>query len=121
MTADLIHLAGDTPRARRSDPEASHVAADRSSRSRERVRDAVLEILREDGPMTGGEMNEAYMTWRVSNPRTFPRCHFDTPRKRLGEAADEALVDVIDHRHRTVEAVYRLSPEGRAWLESLGR
>jgi hypothetical protein len=116
VTTPLITLAGDSSRARRTDPEASHVAADRSSRTRQKVRDAVLEVLAADGEMTGGEMNEAYRIWRESNRRTYPACHFDTPRKRLGELAEEALVDVVAHRHGTVEAVYRLSPEGRRVL-----
>jgi hypothetical protein len=116
VTAPLIHLAGDTPRAGRNDPEASHVAADRSSRTRNKIANAVLEILAADGPMTGGEMNEAYRIWRESNPRTFPMCHFDSPRKRLGELAEDALADVISHRHKTVEAVYKVSPEGLRML-----
>lgn len=118
MTTPLIHLAGDLPRARREDPEASHIAADRSSRTRQKIRDAVLEVLDEDGPMTGGAMNEAFRIWRETNRSTFPKCHFDSPRKRLGELAEDALVDVVTHLHGTVEAVYAISVEGRA---SIGR
>lgn len=120
MTTPLITLAGDTPRARSTDPEASHIAADRSAFSRRKVLVAALVILREDGEMTGSELNDDYRIWRESNPREFPKCHFDSPRKRIGEAADEGMADVVTHRHGTVEAVYRVSPEGRALLEGLG-
>lgn len=116
MSTPLIHVDEDKPRARLTDPEASHVAADRSSRARNKIANAVLEILAADGPMTGGEMNEAYRIWRESNPRTFPMCHFDSPRKRLGELAEDALADVISHRHKTVEAVYKVSPDGLRML-----
>lgn len=121
MTAPLIHLADDTPRARRVDPEASHVAADRSSFSRKKVLIAALVMLREDGEMTGVEANERYRDWRETNPREVPRCAPDTVRKRIGEAVQGYLVDVVSHRHGTLEAVYRIAPEGRALLERLGR
>lgn len=123
MTAPLIAVDGDTPRARRADPEQSHVAADVSSYARRRVLLAVLEIIREDGEMTGSEVNAAYRSWWIVSPE-FPLCHSDSPRKRAGEAANEALLDVVGHRKSdwgTTEAVYRLSPEGRALLEGLGR
>lgn len=123
MTTPLIHLAEDTPRARRSDPSQSHQAADLSSFMRRKVLLAVLEIIREDGEMTGSEVNAAYRAWQVVSPG-FPRCHPDSPRKRCSDAASELLLDVVARKrsaYGTEESVYRLSPDGRALLEGLGR
>lgn len=123
MTAPLITVDGDTPRARRSDPAQSHAAADLSSYTRRKVLLAVLEVIREDGEMTGSEVNAAYRSWQVVSPG-FPRCHPDSPRKRCSDAAGDSLLDVVGHKkshYGTEEAIYRLSPEGRALLEAVGR
>lgn len=124
MTAPLITLAGDTTRARRRDPESSHQAADVSSYRRRRVLLAVLQIVADDGPTTGSEINADYPAWRVVDPAGFPRCHPDSPRKRLQEAAAECLVDLIGHRasdYGTKEAIYRISPDGLALLKGMNR
>jgi hypothetical protein len=124
MTTPLIHLAGDKPRARLTDPPQSHQAADASSYRRKRVLLAVLEIIATDGEMTGSEVNDDYRSWSVVARPEFPRCHPDTPRKRAGEAAEDGLLDVVSHKkgvYGVPEAVYRISPEGRRLLEAFNR
>lgn len=104
----------DSPRARRSDPPASHIAADRSQRGLSKLRLAILHMLTQNGPMTGVAANELYRQY--STLTGFPKCAPDSVRKRLGELADLALVDVVAHNHGTLEAVYVISPEGRREL-----
>lgn len=120
MTTPLIHLAGDTARARATDSPASHIAADRSSFSRKKILLAVLEMVREDGPTTGVGINEDYPNWVVVGGPYFPRCAHETPRKRLEEAAKEGLVEIVGTGRRE-EAIYAITDEGLRVLRMMGR
>jgi hypothetical protein len=112
---------GDTPRARRSDPAASHLAGDRSQRGLSKLRVAVLRTLLPFGAkgLTGVALNAIYQkqSWVFKAP--YPKCAYDSPRKRVAELADMGFVDVVAHNHGTLEAVYAISPEGRLYLEGL--
>lgn len=115
-----ISLDLDSPRARRSDPPASHIAADKSQRGLSKLRLGILRMLENEGQMYGTYANFLYRE-EYMNADGFPRCAPDSVRKRLGEMADPkkgpCYVDVVAHNHGTLEAVYAISPEGRAELE----
>lgn len=87
----------DTPRARKTDPAQSQAAADRSAVDRRRIRNAVWAIVKLYGteqPVTGSMVNDIYAARRES--LGWPECHFDSPRKRLGELAAEGVLEVVD-------------------------
>ena len=50
MSAPQIVMNGDTARARKSDPLASHAAADKSAATRGQVHEAVVQLITEYGP-----------------------------------------------------------------------
>jgi DNA-binding HxlR family transcriptional regulator len=118
ITAEPMVTAPDSPRTRCTDPAASHLAGDRSQRGLSDLRVAILWMLSDVGPVTGVRANEVYGEW-LRETDGLPGCAFDSPRKRLGELADDGFVDVVAHNHGTLEAVYALSPEGRRYLEGL--
>ena len=101
-----IVLEGDTARARRSDPPASHVAADVSARNRGRVHDAVVELLTEHGPMTGRDINDQYEMHRWSNG--WPRVAADSPRKRAAELVGTRLTILNPRDPRGTPAIYAI-------------
>jgi hypothetical protein len=105
--ADSMPLGGSGARARKSDPVASHTAADRSAVNRRIVLDTVLRLVRERGHMTGSELNEAYELLHRRSPAEYPKVHFDTPRKRAGELARVELIEYVDPPKRGHEGVYR--------------
>jgi len=87
----LSLLGEDTPRAKRKGSRSSHAGADRSAGTRQRVLDAVYQIVKDCGPLNGNEINAVYL--RRAGGEGWPAVHFDTPRKRAGElAADNILV-----------------------------
>lgn len=82
------------PRARRTDPLSSHVAADVSGETRRIVADAVIWLLMSRGPQTGAELNHGYTTSRLIHG--WPAAAFDSPRKRAGELAREGFIVVLN-------------------------
>ncbi|MDM4761921.1 hypothetical protein QT381_02740 [Galbitalea sp. SE-J8] len=98
----------DQARTRKSDPLTSHLAGDRSQSTVHDVRAAVLVILALDIPeATGSQLNELYREMRAD--RGWPEVHFDSPRKRAGELADDGYLDVLNEdAKRGHEHVYRL-------------
>lgn len=89
-----IFFDGDTPRARRHDPLESQMAADRSAKTRQQVRDNVLALFDIHPTLTGNECNLHY-----SLISEFVQGHQDSPRKRLGELHDDGLVEVVGRRN----------------------
>ena len=88
-TLPLISVDGDTVRARRSDPETSHAAADSSNREGSRV--VVLAVLREHGPLADHEM----VAFAESHGSRFTAARLRTARHELvGEGAVSIVVDV---------------------------
>lgn len=78
-------FADDSPRARRSDPITSHIAADRTAADMSEMKQRILSLFYRLGPMTDSELNAAYIDqaqvhgWKTVRP--------DTPRKRRSDLA----------------------------------
>lgn len=125
MTSTTVPIvtAGDTARARRTDPETSHAAADKSAKGLSRLRVAVLRLIGgfEDG-LTGSAINGIYQARNTVWGDVYPKCHPDSPRKRAGELAEDGFLDVVEHRagmFGSQESVYKVSPDGRRFLETV--
>ena len=82
------------PRARRHDPLSSHVAADRSSKTRRPVADAVLWLIDQFGPMNGADLCDRYMSMR--RVQQWPVVAYESPRKRAGELVDSGELVVLN-------------------------
>lgn len=76
----------DTARARLSDLDTSHLAAD-SNTNREEVAEHVLHLLKRFGPMTDEELVVRYFADTASPP-----AHFDSPRKRRSDLTKDGQV-----------------------------
>ena len=76
------------PRARNSDPDTSHAAADQAGRLADAHRAMILEALR-DRPMTGDELC-ARFDWPHA-----------TANRRLPELRDAGLVAMTDEKRKT--------------------
>jgi hypothetical protein len=96
----------DTARAKKNGSKSSHHGADKSAAARQRVLDAVYQIVRDAGrPISGNDINAAYQS-RKDREGWPADIHFDTPRKRAGElAADGVLVitNPDDFRNHTYD------------------
>lgn len=113
-----IIMLGDSPRARKSDPVTSHIAADASAVHLHETKQRVLQIVDTHGSLVGSEINEQYqlmaarMNWR--------RVAWDTPRKRAGELAEDGFLDGSETRtaegNNLPESLYRLTDTGREAL-----
>lgn len=76
-------LNGSGPGARRADPIASHVAADKAEASAGAVKAIILTLIFEAGSMTGQELNDLYRErWEKEG---WPQVAYDSPRKRAGD------------------------------------
>lgn len=98
---------GDTPRARRSDPIASHLAADQSQQSIHIVKHRVLMLVRQEGEITGRDLNDLY---RARGDRLgWDRISFDSPRKRAAELYEAGeLIATNEDAKRGVGRIYAL-------------
>lgn len=99
----------DTARTRKTDPQESHDAADRSQRTLPAVRRAVLELLSIHKELTGSEINDLYSL--TAHEMGWPRTKTDTPRKRTSELIADGYVEVVGRRGG--ERVLALSELGR--------
>lgn len=113
MTGPQIVVNGDTARTRRTDPLTSHLAGDRSQETISQVKAIVLELVAYHGPLSGSQLNDLFVLW--TDPYEW-HVHFDSPRKRAGELADEGLLVVTNaDAKRGTERIYSLpSEEARA-------
>lgn len=90
-TVPTIH-GNDAPRTRRSDPLTSHSAADKSQAAMKPTKVAVLQLIRQEGALTGEEINDLYsLRWERSG---WPMAKHDTPRKRAGELFEDGFLEV---------------------------
>lgn len=96
------------PRARRTDPTSSHVAADKSGSNLHLVADAVLWLIDHYGPMNGADLNDRYMSMRRT--LQWPVVAYESPRKRAGELVHDGLLVVLNPDDvRGVPHVYDLA------------
>jgi hypothetical protein len=108
----------DVPRARRTDPAQSQLAADRSQPGLNEARRRILRLVAEFGPqIPGTRLNEEYPGYAARNG--WKRLASDSPRKRAGELAADGLLrkDLRDAagNHRP-EGLYTLTDKGIAAL-----
>ena len=110
----------DTPRTRRGDRDNSHIAADASARSIRETKLRVLQIVMQEGPIIGAEINDLYDLRRARNG--WREIHVDSPRKRAGELAADGLLEIVGDRvnpaNHLPEAEYAITGAGRAALGS---
>lgn len=100
----------DTARVRRSDPATSHRAGDASQANLKPTKIAVLQLVHQEGTLTGEEINDLYSLRTDRNG--WPLAKHDTPRKRAGELFIEGFLD--SDGEQDGGRVYRLSLEGKA-------
>lgn len=108
MSAPAI-FPDDTARARRTDPPASHLAADKSAGTRGQVHEAVVQLIAEHGPMNGQQINDVYREVRIF--RGWPVVAFESPRKRAAELVGTRLHVVNPLDPRGTPAIYALGAE----------
>lgn len=89
-------ITDDKARARLGDPVQSHAAADKSAHGLSKLRTAVLHLLREEPLSTGNELNLVYAQRYVR--RGWPKCAWDSPRKRAQEMVELGFVLVQGER-----------------------
>jgi hypothetical protein len=96
LTLPMI-LDGDSPRAHRHDPITSHLAGDKSQVTVHSVRDHVLDIIRDCGPLAAFEVCDIYAA--MSRNHGWPKVHRESPRKRMSDMKrDGILVDTDETR-----------------------
>ena len=89
--------AGDEPRVRATDPEPSHLAADRSQKHLSQSQSIVLSIFRARGNFTDSELDTHYEL--LCRSQGWPVVKFDTPRKRRSQlTARDLIVDSGERR-----------------------
>lgn len=100
----------DTARTRRTDPLSSHVGADKSQRTIEQVKAAVVALVRQEGELSGAELNDLYSLRAARNG--WDDCAWDSPRKRAGELAKEGVLIVTNPDDpRGTPHIYRVKEE----------
>lgn len=99
MTTEILHpkprppqivLTGDSPRVHRDDPDTSHMAADKSQATVVHVRDRVLQILADHGPLAAFEVCDEYAE-RVRRAG-WARVHHESPRKRMSDMKRDGIL-----------------------------
>lgn len=93
MTLQIV-MEGDSARTRLTDPLSSHAAGDKSAATRLAVRDAVIVLLAEHGPLNGQQLNDLYELNAAR--RNWPTVHIDSPRKRAGDLAREGFIVILN-------------------------
>lgn len=107
----------DSPRARKTDPVQSHMAADRSQHTLHATKRAVLLLVVQEGELAGSEINDLYRARRDRNG--WGPVAYDTPRKRAGELADDGFLSAryqTSEGNHLPEAVYSITDKGRKAL-----
>lgn len=108
----------DAPRARRTDPVTSQIAADVSQRQMHDTKGHVLLVVSKGNPegMTGSEINDLYVF--TSARRDWAKVGWDSPRKRAGELVSDGYLEIVGTRaapgrgRSAIESVYALTPKG---------
>lgn len=114
-------FTGSGPRVGRDAPIQSHMAADRSQRTMHATKRAVLELVQQNGEMSGSDLNDLYQLRAAL--QGWGKVSFDTPRKRAGELADAGFLKFrtqTSEGNHLDEKVYSITAKGRAVLESEG-
>ncbi len=106
-------------RARTSDPEASHAAAEAASLTLKQVRFAVLWLAASFPGSTGKELNDNY---RVLQSRLgWPVVDGDSPRRRAGELARDGYLDRVEQeqaRNNRPVGHYTITERGAKAMEN---
>jgi hypothetical protein len=110
-----LFVDDDIPRARRSDPVTSHIAADATQAGLKEAKLRVLTLVAQHQPVAGSHLNDLY---RLHGSRmNWKRLAFDSPRKRAGELAADGYLEVAEYAvadgNNLPEAIYRISDKGR--------
>lgn len=118
-TLSLFDLAVgiDSPRARKTDPVQSHMAADRSYSTLHATKRAVLLLVLQEGELAGSQINDLYRGHRERYG--WGPVAYDTPRKRAGELADDGFLSAryqTSEGNHLPEAVYSVTDKGREAL-----
>lgn len=119
ITVPPMFVDGDSPRARRTDPPTSHIAADATHAGMKEAKRRVLQLVARQGAMSGTQLNEAY---RVHGPSAgWKPLAWDTPRKRASELASDGYLEVSEYAiaagNHLPEAIYVLTVKGRTVVE----
>lgn len=80
----------DTARAGRSDPVASHMAADVSQHSRALIKSRVLLLVRQEQEINGRELNKLYQA--RADREGWDEVSYESPRKRAEELLRDGLL-----------------------------
>jgi hypothetical protein len=83
-------LGEDSPRARRSDPMTSHMAADKSASGLSEMKQRILDLFSQLGGMTDSELNKVYLA--NAEIRGWAPVRHDTPRKRRSDLSSAGLL-----------------------------
>lgn len=99
----------DSPRTRRDDPVASHMAADQSANKITEVRKNIYYLLELHGPMTGTQLNDLY-AFTATRRDWWTRVSYDSPRKRAAEmVADGLLMVTNEDAKRGIGRIYEVN------------
>lgn len=80
----------DRPRVHAADPITSHLAADKSQATVHTVRDWVLQLLRDRGPLAAFEVCDLYA--EQVRRAGWPKVHHESPRKRMSDMKRDGLL-----------------------------
>lgn len=109
----------DLLRARTSDPDASHAAAEAASLTLKQVRFAVLWIVAAQPSATGKQINDFY---RTLQPKLgWPLVDGDSPRRRAGELAKDGYLERVEQeqaRNNRPVGHYTVSGRGVEAMEN---
>lgn len=109
MSTAMI-FSSDTSRTRRFDPLPSHVAGDRSQMTITEVKAAVMSLLRQEGELSGQEINDLYELRATRSD--WPNVHIDSPRKRAGELVRAGLLTITNpDDSRGTPAIYAIKEQ----------
>jgi hypothetical protein len=113
-----LFVDDDTPRARRSDPVTSHIAADATQAGLKEAKLRVLQLVREHEPIAGSQLNDLYRL--TASRMDWKPLSFDSPRKRAGELSADGYLEVADYAiaegNHLPESIYVLTDKGREAL-----
>ena len=106
---------GPGPRARRTDPDTSHVAADATQAHLHEAKQRVLRVVAVHGPLVGSEINDQYRV--MASHHNWRRLAYDSPRKRAGELVADGFLRISGTRiaegNSLPESIYAITDLGR--------